>query len=194
MNIIGKLGNLIVDYQSEIEMGVFALLCLIFVIWIIKLIVTASKKKTMLSEINEKVTDIDSKISLIQKKQEEIDSLHGFIHKEPPCASEKKEPLQPCAERDADSDSAFDDVAPLNEFGADDMYREDYFAESMQPIPGFHANSPDVYLNEFVEESYPDQHIPMNEDDNIHKFYSRDCATDKYGNTYTEDVLNRQIG
>ncbi len=194
MNIIGKLGNLIVDYQSEIEIGVFALLCLIFVVWIIKLIATASKKKTMLSEINEKVTDIDSKISIIQKKQEEIDSLRGVMCKDTPCVQEKKESPKMQTEKKPDIAPVFDDLASQNEFRQAESYPEDYFGEAMQPISGFNTNSSDVYLNDFVDEAYPNRHIPMNEDDNIHKFYSRDCATDKYGNTYTEDVLNRQIG
>ena len=70
MNAIGKIGAIIIKYQYQIEIALLSLLALIVLIGLIKLIISALRRKDVLSEIKVTVTDIDSTVKEINQKQE----------------------------------------------------------------------------------------------------------------------------
>ena len=72
MNAVGKLGNLIIEYQFEIEVGLLALLALIILIWLIRMISRAVRRRDVLQEIDSKITDLNEKVNTLNQKQEEL--------------------------------------------------------------------------------------------------------------------------
>ena len=49
------------------------------------------------------------------------------------------------------------------------------------------VSASDAILEPGAEQSYASAYS------SVSKYYSRDCATDKFGNVYSEEVLNEQI-
>ena len=68
MNAIGKIGAIIIKYQYQIEIALLSLLALIVLIGLIKLIISALRRKDVLSEIKVTVTDIDSTVKEINQR------------------------------------------------------------------------------------------------------------------------------
>ena len=79
MNAIGKIGAIIIKYQYQIEIALLSLLALIVLIGLIKLIISALRRKDVLSEIKVTVTDIDSTVLMEEDTQEDDPKLEtGF--------------------------------------------------------------------------------------------------------------------
>ena len=93
MNAIGKIGAIIIKYQYQIEIALLSLLALIVLIGLIKLIISALRRKDVLSEIKVTVTDIDSTVKEINQKQEVLieGSLASNVE-----AAKKAEPDNGC--------------------------------------------------------------------------------------------------
>lgn len=65
MNAVGTIGEFIITYQYEIEIGLLILLGLIILFAIIRAFARAVKRKTVLEEISEKVNDISEALTAI---------------------------------------------------------------------------------------------------------------------------------
>ena len=164
MNAIGKIGAIIIKYQYQIEIALLSLLALIVLIGLIKLIISALRRKDVLSEIKVTVTDIDSTVKEINQKQEVLieGSLASNVE-----AAKKAEPDNNC------------DIVKVE----DKTETTDLKAEQ----------APEVATEEKASESTLIEAEASEDGEVSKKFASRECGTDKHGNVYTEEFLSKQI-
>jgi hypothetical protein len=69
MNVVGKIGQHMIDHQEIIEYILLGILALIIVVWIIRLVVNAVRRKNVLEEIDSKVEDIHNTVNRISENQ-----------------------------------------------------------------------------------------------------------------------------
>lgn len=74
MNAVGIIGEFIIEYQYEIEVGLLILLGLIMLFAVIRAFVRAARRKSVLEEINEKVDDIGHILMTISAELENDES------------------------------------------------------------------------------------------------------------------------
>lgn len=199
MNAIGKIGTIIIKYQYQIEIALLSLLALIVLIGLIKLIISALRRKDVLSEIKVTVTDIDSTVKEINQKQEVLieGSLASNVE-----AAKKAEPDNGCdivkvedktettdlkaeqAPEEATEEQASESALMEAETSEDKLELETGFGEDKR----FET----VLENILIKNRDGDVHCA--EDGEVSKkFASRECGTDKHGNVYTEEFLSKQI-
>lgn len=199
MNAIGKIGAIIIKYQYQIEIALLSLLALIVLIGLIKLIISALRRKDVLSEIKVTVTDIDSTVKEINQKQEvliegSLASSGGVTNKAEPdnsCDTAKLEDKTEVIELNAEQTP---EVA-TEEKASESALME---AEASEEKPELETGFEEDKRLENVLESL----LIKNRDGDVHcaeegevskKFASRECGTDKHGNVYTEEFLSKQI-
>ena len=199
MNAIGKIGAIIIKYQYQIEIALLSLLALIVLIGLIKLIISALRRKDVLSEIKVTVTDIDSTVKEINQKQEVL--IEGSL------ASSGGEAKK--AESDNSCDMVMlEDKAEVTELKAEqtpEVAPEETVSESTLIEAEVSEEKPELETD-FGEdkrlENVLENILIKNRDGDVHcaedgevskKFASRECGTDKHGNVYTEEFLSKQI-
>lgn len=199
MNAIGKIGAIIIKYQYQIEIALLSLLALIVLIGLIKLIISALRRKDVLSEIKVTVTDIDSTVKEINQKQEVL--IEGSLASSGGVAKK--------AESDNSCDTVMlEDKAEVTELNAEqtpEVATEETASESalmeaedseekLELETGFGEDKrlENVLENILIKNRDGDVHCA--EDGEVSKkFASRECGTDKHGNVYTEEFLSKQI-
>ena len=184
MNAIGKIGAIIIKYQYQIEIALLSLLALIVLIGLIKLIISALRRKDVLSEIKVTVTDIDSTVKEINQKQEVLieGSLASNVE-----AAKKAEPDNNCDIVKVEDKT---ETTDLKAEQAPEVATE----EKLELETGFGEDKrfENVLENLLIKNRDGDVHCA--EDGEVSKkFASRECGTDKHGNVYTEEFLSKQI-
>ena len=184
MNAIGKIGAIIIKYQYQIEIALLSLLALIVLIGLIKLIISALRRKDVLSEIKVTVTDIDSTVKEINQKQEVLieGSLASNVE-----AAKKAEPDNGCDIVKVEDKT---ETTDLKAEQAPEVATE----EKLELETGFGEDKrfENVLENLLIKNRDGDVHCA--EDGEVSKkFASRECGTDKHGNVYTEEFLSKQI-
>lgn len=199
MNAIGKIGAIIIKYQYQIEIALLSLLALIVLIGLIKLIISALRRKDVLSEIKVTVTDIDSTVKEINQKQEVL--IEGSLASSGGVAKK--------AESDNSCDTVMlEDKAEVTELKAEqtpEVAPEETASESTLIEAEVSEEKPKLETD-FGEdkrlENVLENILIKNRDGDVHcaedgevskKFASRECGTDKHGNVYTEEFLSKQI-
>lgn len=195
MNAIGKIGAIIIKYQYQIEIALLSLLALIVLIGLIKLIISALRRKDVLSEIKVTVTDIDSTVKEINQKQEVL--IEGSLASSGGVTNK--------AELDNSCDTAkLEDKTEVTELNAEQTPEETASesalieAEDSEEKPeletGFGEDKrlENVLENLLIKSRDGDVHC-AEEGEVSKKFASRECGTDKHGNVYTEEFLSKQI-
>lgn len=199
MNAIGKIGAIIIKYQYQIEIALLSLLALIVLIGLIKLIISALRRKDVLSEIKVTVTDIDSTVKEINQKQEVL--IEGSLASSGGVAKK--------AESDNSCDTVMlEDKAEVTELKAEqtpEVAPEETVSESTLIEAEVSEEKPELETD-FGEdkrlENVLENLLIKNRDGDVHcaeegevskKFASRECGTDKHGNVYTEEFLSKQI-
>lgn len=81
MNIIGKVGALIIEYQKYIEIAVIVLAILLVIAIIVKVVKNSKKKETILSEINNTVTEINTTVNRLNEKKTEVIYIDNHLPK-----------------------------------------------------------------------------------------------------------------
>lgn len=166
MNAVGTIGEFIITYQYEIEIGLLILLGLIILFAIIRAFARAVKRKTVLEEISEKVNDISEALTAI------ADESAGGEEAEKAEKAEK-------AEASAVTEKA--DTENVQAAGGNE--EKDEIPEARE----IKAAVPEPEVCETIEEPAGDAgFVPK-------KYFSRDCSTDKNGNHYTLEELENQI-
>lgn len=199
MNAIGKIGAIIIKYQYQIEIALLSLLALIVLIGLIKLIISALKRKDVLSEIKVTVTDIDSTVKEINQKQEvliegSLASSGGVTNKAEPdnsCDTAKLEDKTEVAELNAEQTP---EVATEEKASESTLIEAEASEEKLELETGFGEDKrfENVLENLLIKNRDGDVHCA--EDGEVSKkFASRECGTDKHGNVYTEEFLSKQI-
>lgn len=198
MNAIGKIGAIIIKYQYQIEIALLSLLALIVLIGLIKLIISALRRKDVLSEIKVTVTDIDSTVKEINQKQEVLieGSLASNVE-----AAKKAEPDNNCDVKVEDKTETTDlkaeqapEVAPEETANESALIEAEASEEKPELETGFGEDKrfENVLENLLIKNRDGDVHCA--EDGEVSKkFASRECGTDKHGNVYTEEFLSKQI-
>ena len=79
MNAVGELGELIIQYQSIIEIALLSIFGIMILFFVIRAFVRAQKRKNVLNDISSAVENINETVSEIKEKQE---SLKADIHYE----------------------------------------------------------------------------------------------------------------
>ena len=199
MNAIGKIGAIIIKYQYQIEIALLSLLALIVLIGLIKLIISALRRKDVLSEIKVTVTDIDSTVKEINQKQEVL--IEGSIASSGE-AVKKAKSNQSCEvtklEEKAETTEAGLEpegkVAPEAKSFESVLMEEDTQEDEPKLETGFSEDKrfENVLENLLINSGNGDVHC-AEEGELSKKFVSRECGTDKHGNVYTEEFLSKQI-
>ncbi len=81
MNIIGALGAFIIKYQKQIEIAVIILAILLVIAIIVKIVKDSKKKETILSEINNTVTEINTTVNRLNEKKTEVIYIDNHLPK-----------------------------------------------------------------------------------------------------------------
>ncbi|MBR3785301.1 MAG: hypothetical protein IKJ77_02735 [Firmicutes bacterium] len=79
MNVIGKIGEYITIYQEPIEIAVIAVLIVGGVICIGKAIASAGRKRRMLEQISETVSEINDNVKHLNDKRTEVIYIDGRV-------------------------------------------------------------------------------------------------------------------
>ena len=199
MNAIGKIGAIIIKYQYQIEISLLSLLALIVLIGLIKLIISALRRKDVLSEIKVTVTDIDSTVKEINQKQEvliegSLASSGGVANKaelDNSCDTAKLEDKTEVTELNAEQKP---EVATEEKVSESTLIEAEASEEKPELETGFGEDKrlENVLENLLIKSRDGDVHC-AEEGEVSKKFASRECGTDKHGNVYTEEFLSKQI-
>ena len=164
MNAVGVIGELIIEYQYEIEIGLLVLLGLIILFAVIRAFVRAARRKTLLEEISGKVDEISEALNaMAAEKTPEVCKVAEAQPAVKPAEGEKAVKKE-TAEAVETTVSARDAEPP----------------EAAEVLP-FKAESPAD-----AQDSGAADFVPK-------KYFSRDCSVDKKGNRYTLEELEEQI-
>lgn len=166
MNKIAELGKLLIEYQDYVEIGLIILAAVVVLSLIVKAVNKSKRRAKLLDDINDTVTDINTKVDKINSKSSEVIYIDNRTHKSeaepgipgikiPPVQEEEKEETkdEPVAETEATATEA----EPEAEAPAEEEKNEE-----------------------------PEKEIPK-------KFTSRDCAVSRQGREYTLEELIKQI-
>ena len=206
MNAVGKIGAIIIKYQYQIEIALLSLLALIVLIGLIKLIISALRRKDVLSEIKVTVTDIDSTVTDIDSTVKEINQkqevlIEGSIassgeavkkaKSNQSCEVTKLEEKAETTEAGLEPESK---VAPEAKSFESVLMEEDTQEDDPKLETGFSEDKrfENVLENLLINNGNRDVHC-AEEGELSKKFVSRECGTDKHGNVYTEEFLSKQI-
>lgn len=195
MNAIGKIGAIIIKYQYQIEIALLSLLALIVLIGLIKLIISALRRKDVLSEIKVTVTDIDSTVKEINQKQEVLieGSLASNVE-----AAKKAEPDNGCdivkVEDKTETTDLKAEQAPEEQASESALMEAETSEDKLELETGFGEDKRFETVLENILIKNRDGDVHCAEDGEVSKkFASRECGTDKHGNVYTEEFLSKQI-
>lgn len=102
MNKIAELGKLLIEYQDYVETGLILLAAVIVLALIVKAFNKSKRREKLLDDINDTVTDINTKVDKINSKSSEVIYIDNRTHKSdtepgipeikiPPVQDEQKE-------------------------------------------------------------------------------------------------------
>ena len=177
MNAVGVIGELIIEYQYEIEIGLLVLLGLIILFAVIRAFVRAARRKTLLEEISGKVDEISEALNAMAAEPEQKHS------EQKPSAEKTPEVCKVAEAQPAGKPAEGEKPVKKETAGAVETTvsaREAEPPEAAEVLP-FKAESPAD-----APDSGAADFVPK-------KYFSRDCSVDKKGNRYTLEELEEQI-
>ena len=182
MNAVGVIGELIIEYQYEIEIGLLVLLGLIILFAVIRAFVRAARRKTLLEEISGKVDEISEALNAMAAKPEQKSCEPKSSEQKP---SAEKTPVvckaaeaQPAVKPAEGEKPVKKETAGAVETTVSAREAEPPEAAEVLPFKAESpADAPDSGAADFVPK----------------KYFSRDCSVDKKGNRYTLEELEEQI-
>lgn len=95
MNIIGEIGNFIIKYQEPIQAGVIFLLIIVGIVLICKMFINGKKKRELLSQINDTVSEINTAVNQLSEKKADVVYIDSRM------TTEMKEPVLQVTEDEA---------------------------------------------------------------------------------------------
>lgn len=192
MNAVGTIGEFIIEYQYEIEIGLLVVLGLIILGAVIRAFARAVKRKSVLEEISEKVNDISQALTVLSSEAESAADRSPHPEEN---AGEKISEGPPVPEETADA-GVHGEAAEISEAS-----KVAEAAEDMEPAVS-RTDEEEMSCDELIESSEvtppiaaekPEGEETGNEDFIPKKYFSRDCGVDKKGNRYTLEELENQI-
>ena len=79
MNVIGKVGNFIVNYQEPIQICVIVVFAALGIFVLYKLIASARQKRSWLKEIHENVSELNASVKTLGEKKTEVIYIDGRV-------------------------------------------------------------------------------------------------------------------
>lgn len=207
MNVVGKLGVLIIKYQYGIEVFLLSLLAFIFLFLILRAFARMKRKKEILNEINDTLKEtkvkIDTMEELAEGKHAKLNFERDFLddHNVENAVSGLEGKKFSIEAEVKSSEPVEEKVEPLNDSSINISKDEntDYieWGDSKGEYPQESSLDEESSTSDDADKLKPDierELRMMNESNEKHgKYFTRDCATDRYGNVYTEEALINQI-
>lgn len=207
MNVVGKLGVLIIKYQYGIEVFLLLLLAFIFLFLILRAFARMKRKKEILNEINDTLKEtkvkIDTMEELAEGKHAKLNFERDFLddHNVEHAVSGLEGKKFSIEAEVKSSEPVEEKVEPLNDSSINISKDEntDYieWGDSKGEYPQESSLDEESSTSDDADKLKPDierELRMMNESNEKHgKYFTRDCATDRYGNVYTEEALINQI-
>ena len=79
MNVIGEVGNFIIEYQEPIQAGAIVCLAVLCVFILCRLMINARQKSKWLEEINENVSELKASVKALNEKKTEVIYVDGRV-------------------------------------------------------------------------------------------------------------------
>lgn len=174
MSIVEKFGHFLIRYESQIGIGLVVLAVLAGVILLIWAAVNAAKKRQLLSQIHDTVTEINSAVNSLGERKSDVIYIDNRASKQQAdaAAAAVQEYSQAEAVRKEDSDA-------------------EKTAETAEAVAA--AEMKETAEPETTGQEEPAQHQTEAALEIPKKYFSRDCSISKNGKTYTVEELERQI-
>lgn len=164
MNVIGRFGRFIIDYQDPILIGLILIVAAAVIFLAARLFINAKRKRELLSQINDAVSEINSAVSNFGEKKPEMIYIDNRVsQREEPAVQEAKAAQTPRP----DAREPEEAVREPEEQETEETVREP--KETSQ-----------------TEAEETSAEIPV-------RYFSRDCSVSKNGVAYTREELNSQI-
>ena len=199
MNVFGRLAEFIWDYQEEIQIA-FIIIVIAAAIYVVARMVRASRKKReLLSQINDTVTQINTAVSSISDKQSGVVYIDNRVGADArPRAIEaientvRQDPCGPSREGSAPeaADSAIKGC-PSEDTDCAEAAAVDTASSETQDRAEPVTEKPEEAKEK--EEGTGEEKSEENTVQAVRKYFSRDCAVYKKGKYYTLEELNDQI-
>lgn len=199
MNVFGRLAEFIWDYQEEIQIA-FIIIVIAAAIYVVARMVRASRKKReLLSQINDTVTQINTAVSSISDKQSGVVYIDNRVGADArPRAIEAIENTvrqDPCGPSREGSTSAAADPdikgCPSENTDCAEAAAVDTASSETQDRAEPVTEKPEEAKEK--EEGTGEEKSEENTVQAVRKYFSRDCAVSKKGKYYTLEELNDQI-
>lgn len=221
MNAVGKAGGFIIKYQVQIELILVLILAAAAVFFLIRAVINAGKKRQLLSQINDTVTEINTAVTSLSEKKSDviyIDNRTSGAKEGQDCTAESQvssalknadsagSAMQNVSQASAelseseDSDTEAGGQAPLPEClrKKAELLRDSRQGDRTEAVD----NEPEsVGMNgDFTqnaeaaaETSSETRDAAEAQKEAPKKYFSRDCNISKSGKTYTVEELEKQI-
>lgn len=175
MNAIGQFGRFITEYQNPIQIVLVIIVLAAAIYAAARAVINARQKREILSQINEKVTEINTAVNHLNEKKTDVIYIDNRVpgqapYEEKPRGEDIVREAPPASEAVKPQDNEEADEASI------DMQQE------IQP----EADAQPCQQDPAEDVSSEEEHQPK-------KYFSRDCAISKNGRTYTIEELNQQI-
>lgn len=163
MNLFGEMGNFIIEYQEFIQTAAIILGIVAAVVIIIKLVRHEKKKATLLTQINDSVSEINTAVNHLQEKKADVIYIDSRMSasgenvnlRDPLKDMEETAVVKAASDEDTETEAASEDIAATE------------------------AEKEAAPVGEKIEPSL--------------KYFSRDCAVSKTGKKFTYEELDAQI-
>lgn len=197
MNIFGRLAKFMFAYQEEIEIA-FIVIVIAAAVFVIRRIVRASRKKReLLSQINDTVTQINTAVGAIGDKSSGVVYIDNRVGADARPEVVEAAVSQALAERPGEEEAAVKGYPP-EAAGHAETAAVETAAETAAERSGTEAaaaESGQAAEAEAEERKEPERTEERKEPTApaVRKYFSRDCAVSKNGRFYTLEELNDQI-
>lgn len=209
MNAVGKAGSFIIKYQIQIELILVLILIAAAVFFLVRAIINAGKKRQILSQINDTVTEINTAVTSLSEKKSDviyIDNRTSGTEEGQGCTAESRvsSALENADLADGVLLNASQASAELSDSGGAALENAERQtipecpqknaepSEDSQQGDGakaaaeISAETEPLAAEEKAEEQAEEKEIPK-------KYFSRDCGISRNGRTYTAEELEKQI-
>ena len=221
MNAVGKAGGFIIKYQVQIELILVLILAAVAVFFLVRAVINAGKKRQLLSQLNDTVTEINTAVTSLSEKKSDviyIDNRTSGAEEGQGCTAESRvsSALENAHSADRAMRNALQASAELSESEGSDTEeggqaslpeclrkqaelsednRQEGRLEAAETEPESVRMSEDfTQTAEAAAETSSETRFAAEEPEEApKKYFSRDCNISKSGKTYTVEELEKQI-
>lgn len=182
MNIIGDFGKFVIQYQNQIEFFLILLAVILAVVFIIRTVLGERRKRALLSQINDKVSDIHATVSHMDSRNPDV----IYIDNRTADNSSGENPISVSAEQIRQQ--AVSAAAGIQTAAPDGN------TENQPQTPAVSEDFSETGGHDCAENDTGD--LSLQEEKTVEiprKYMSLECGISKNGKVYTIEELQRQI-